>query len=292
MALRIEIFSSDRDKLGEGPLWDVEEERLYWIDSYGCVIHRSDLKGGDRRSWAVPEPIGSMALRQKGGAVLSLRSGFHLLDFGSGEISRIAETHPGEVRPRLNDGKVDRQGRFLAGSMDYAEMEPVGKLFRLDPDLSVSVLDTGIICSNGPCFSPDGRTLYFADSFKRTIFAYDYDTATGLVKSRRNFAVFDGRLSGFPDGATVDSEGFVWSVEVYGGHLARFNPEGVIDRIVGLPVYSTTSISFGGPALDIAFVTSMARPFRGAYHHEVEAGMVFAVHGLGVKGLPEPRFKG
>ena len=92
MALRIEIFSSDRDKLGEGPLWDVEEERLYWIDSYGCVIHRSDLKGGDRRSWAVPEPIGSMALRQKGGAVLSLRSGFHLLDFGSGEISRITST--------------------------------------------------------------------------------------------------------------------------------------------------------------------------------------------------------
>ena len=292
MALRIEVFSTQKDKLGEGPLWDPEGERLYWIDSYGPAVHRADLKGGDRKSWPLSEPIGSMALREKGGAVLALRSGFHFLDFGSGEIKGIVETQPGELRPRLNDGKVDRQGRFVAGSMDYAESEPVGKLFRLDPDLSVHTLDSGIICSNGPCWSPDGKTLYFADSFKKTIFAYDYDTESGDVRSRRNFATFAGRLTGYPDGATVDADGYVWSVEVYAGRLVRFNPEGVIDRIVGLPVYSTTSLSFGGPNLDIAFVTSMARPFNGGYHPEREAGMVFAVHGLGVRGLPEPRFKG
>ena len=89
------------------------------------------------------------------------------------------ETHPGELRPRLNDGKVDRQGRFVAGSMDFEEHDPVGKLFRLDPDLSLHTLDTGIICSNGPCFSPDGKTLYFADSHKKTIYAYSYDTSYG-----------------------------------------------------------------------------------------------------------------
>jgi sugar lactone lactonase YvrE len=290
--LRIEIFSEQKDSLGEGPLWDVKEQRLYWIDSYAPAVHRADLKGGDRKTWKVPEPIGSMALREKGGAVLALRSGFHFLDFESGGVSRIVETHPGELRPRLNDGKVDRQGRFVAGSMDYAEREPVGKLFRLDPDLSLHTLDSGIICSNGPCWSPDGKTLYFADSFKKTIFAYDYDTATGSVRSQRGFATFADRLTGYPDGATVDADGFVWSVEVYAGRLVRFNPEGVVDRIVGMPVFSTTSISFGGPNLDIAFVTSMARPFNGAYHPEREAGMVFAVHGLGVRGLPEPRFNG
>ena len=289
--LRIEIFSDNRDSLGEGPLWDVKEERLYWIDSYGPFVHRADLKGGDHKTWRVPEPIGSMALRERGGAVLALRSGFHFLDFDSGAVTRINETQPGELRPRLNDGKVDRQGRFVAGSMDYAEGEPVGKLFRLDPDLKLTLLDRDIICSNGPCWSPDGKTFYFADSYKRAIFAYDYDTASGDVKSRRIFATFDD-LQGFPDGATVDAEGYVWSVEVYAGRLVRFNPDGVIDRLVGLPVFSTTSISFGGPDLDIAFVTSMARPFKGRYPREKEAGMVFAIHGLGVRGLAEPRFKG
>ena len=118
------------------------------------------------------------------------------------------------MRARLNDGKVDRQGRFVAGSMDFEERDGVGKLFRLDPDLTLHQLDDGIICSNGPCWSPDGRILYFADTTRRTIYAYDYDISTGEVRSRRVFASFD-KLRGFPDGATVDEEGYVWSVEVY-----------------------------------------------------------------------------
>jgi sugar lactone lactonase YvrE len=289
--LRIEILSDRPDQLGEGPLWDVAGQRLYWIDSYGRAIHSADAAGGDRKRWSVPEPIGSMALREKGGAVLALRDGFYAFDFATGEAARIAETQPGELRPRLNDGKVDRQGRFIAGSMDFQEQEPVGKLFRLDPDLSVHTLDTDIICSNGPCFSPDGGTLYFADSFRRTIYAYDYDQASGSVRSRRVFTTFE-RLRGFPDGATVDAEGHVWSVEVYSGRLIRFDPSGVVDRIVGLPVNSATSLTFGGADLDIAYVTSMARPFANEYHREREAGFVFAIHGLGVRGLPEPRFGG
>ena len=289
--LRIEVFSEDRNALGEGPLWDVEEQRLYWIDSYEPSVYSCDINGKDRKKWALREPIGSLALRDHGGAILSLRSGFHALDFKTGDVSRIAETQPGELTPRMNDGKVDRQGRFIAGSMDFEERNPVGKLFRLDSDLSVHELDDGIICSNGPCFSLDGKTLYFADTGKKVIYAYDYDTATGNVCSRRVFASFDNQR-GLPDGATVDAEGYVWSCEVYSGRLIRFDPNGVVDRIVGLPVMSTTSLIFGGPNLDIAFVTSMARPFNGNYHREHEAGYVFAIHGLGVRGVPEPRFKG
>lgn len=289
--LRIEVFCADKDSLGEGPLWDVAEQRLYWIDSYGPAVHRCDPMGGDKRTWRLPEPVGSMALRAGGGAVVSLRSGFHFLDFETGAVTRINETQPGELRPRLNDGKVDRQGRFVAGSMDFEEREGVGKLFRLDPDLTLTTLDTGIICSNGPCWSPDGRTLYFADTTKRVIYAYDYDTATGDVRSRRVFTSFE-KLRGLPDGATVDEEGYVWSCEVYSGRLIRFDPLGVVDRIVGLPVQSTTSLIFGGPNLDVAYVTSMARPMGNEYHREREAGCVFAVHGLGVRGLAEPRFAG
>ena len=289
--LRIEVFSKDRNDLGEGPLWDVEEQRLYWIDSYGPTVYSADVHGMDRKSWTLPEPVGSLALREKGGAIVSLRSGFYALNFKSGEVSRIAQTHSGELTPRMNDGKVDRQGRFVAGSMDFEERNAVGKLFRLDHDLSVHELDHSIICSNGPCFSLDGKTLYFADTGKKVIYAYGYDTVTGNVLSRRIFASFEGQR-GLPDGATVDAEGYLWSCEVYSGRLIRFDPNGVVERIVGLPVQSTTSLIFGGPNLDIAFVTSMARPYNGNYHREHEAGCVFAVHGLGVRGVPEPRFKG
>lgn len=289
--LRIEVLIEDKDALGEGPLWDADEQRLYWIDSYGPAVHSCTADGKDVRHWSVPEPIGSLALRRNGGAVVALKSGFHFLDFDTGAVTRINETQPGELRPRLNDGKVDRQGRFVAGSMDFEERDGVGKLFRLDPDLSLHTLDTDIICSNGPCWSPDGRTFYFADTTRSRIYAYDYDTDTGDVRSRRIFTTFD-QLRGYPDGATVDADGYVWSVEVYSGRLIRFDPNGVVDRIVGLPVQSTTSMIFGGPDLDIAYVTSMARPMDNQYHREREAGCLFAVHGLGVRGLPEPRFAG
>ena len=190
-----------------------------------------------------------------------MRNGFHLYDFATGATTPIADPEREILRTRLNDGKVDRQGRFVAGYMDYEEKDPLGGLYRLDPDLTVTQLDGGIIVSNGPCFSLDGGTLYFADSWTRCIFAYGYDTATGAVLSRKVFTSFArAGLRGYPDGATVDAEGFVWSAEVYGGRLVRFAPDGTIDRLVGMPVDSITSVNFGGADLDILYVTSMARP--------------------------------
>ena len=189
--LRIELLIDAGDQLGEGPLWDVDEQRLYWVDSYGKTVQRSDARGAERRSWPVPEHIGSMCLRERGGAVVALRNGFHFLDLESGAVTPIADPEPDRPRTRLNDGKVDRQGRFVAGAMDYEERDGICGLYRLDPDLSITRLDDGIIVSNGPCWSPDGRTLYFADSFRRVIYAYDYLPASGAVGGRRIFAFFE-----------------------------------------------------------------------------------------------------
>lgn len=289
--VKIEVFSETREKLSEGPLWDEAGQRLYWIDSYGPAIHSCNIGGDARRSWSLPEPIGSMALRARGGAVVALRSGFFLLDFDSGALRQLEQCHPGVLRTRLNDGKTDRRGRFLAGSMDHEESEPIGTLFSLDQNHALSVLDQGFVCSNGPCFSPDGKTLYFADSFRRVIYAYDYDQDEGRVRGRRIFATLEG-FQGYPDGATVDAEGYLWCVEVYAGRLLRFDPAGVLERLIGLPVFSSTSIAFGGPNLDIAFVTSMARPFAGRYPLEKEAGMLFAISGLGATGIAETPFAG
>ena len=290
--LRIEVINDDRDRLGEGPLWDVAEQALYWIDSYGPAVHRLE-PGGGRRTWALPEHVGSIALRRRGGALCSLRSGFHALDFATGDVTLLAEAASPDPRTRINDGKVDRQGRFVAGAMDDEERDPICALYRLDPDARVTELDCGIVCSNGPCWSLDGATLYFADTSKRLIYAYDYDVVTGGVANRRIFVDFAALgFPGYPDGATVDAEDCLWSCEVYRGRLLRFRPDGTLDRVVGLPVESATSVMFGGPNLDIAYVTSMAREVRGVPPRETEAGMLFAVHGLGVRGVPEPRFAG
>jgi len=142
-------------------------------------IWRLDPESGKTESWALARDIGALALRRNGGAVLALDDGFHFFDFQSGKLETASLVDAGQPRTRLNDGKCDRRGRFFAGGMDDKEELKICGLWRLDPDLSVTLVDDGIICSNGPCWSPDDKTFYFADTFQGEIWAYDYDLATG-----------------------------------------------------------------------------------------------------------------
>jgi L-arabinonolactonase len=292
--MRIEVLLDVKTTLGEGPLWDVGQERLYFIDSFDGRVFRTTADGRELRAWDVPQKIGSMALRHDGlGAVLSLQRGFHLLDFKTGEVSLIHDPEPNLPNNRINDGKVDPQGRFVAGSMDTMEEGANGALYSLSTDFKVTKLDKGIVCSNGPCWSPDGRTFYFADTWSGEIWAYDYDVATGGVSNRRTFAKVDTSGGGAADGSTVDAEGFLWNALVYDGKLVRYAPDGSVDRVIDMPVKKVTSVMFGGPNLDILYVTSMAKPPLPRFPGDgVLRGSLFAIHDLGIKGRPEPRFGG
>jgi L-arabinonolactonase len=177
--------------------------------------------------------------------------------------------------------------------MDTMEEGPNGALYRLDPDLSLHKLDDKIIVSNGPCWSPDGRIFYFADTWSGEIWAYDYDLDTGGVSNRRTFAKVDRSGGGAADGSTVDAEGFLWNALVYDGRLVRYAPDGSVDRVIRMPVKKVTSVMFGGPNLDILFVTSMAKPPLPRFPGDgVSRGSLFAIYDLGVRGVPEPRFAG
>ena len=291
--MKISVLCDVKPLLGEGPIWDVERQRLWFIDSLGRRIFRCTEQGGEMAAWTVPSAIGSMALRRAGGAIVALQDGFHALDFDSGELRHIVDPEPDRPGNRLNDGKVDGAGRFLCGSMDMGETDPTGTLWRLDPDLSLHRLEDNIICSNGPCFSPDWHTLYFADSFTGKIRAYDYDPETGNPSNSRTFATLPDDRGGAPDGATVDSEGYVWSACVFDGRIHRFAPDGSIDRVIEMPVCKITSLAFGGPQLDTLFVTSMAEPPLPRHPGDGPLrGATFRIDGLGVTGLPEPRFAG
>lgn len=290
--MEFEFLVDAQNVLGEGPLWDTREERLYWIDSLGNTVNRCRPDGSEIQTWSVPANIGSLALREKGGGVVALQNGFHFIDFDSGECEFIVDPEADNPGTRFNDGKVDRRGRLIAGCMDYDEESGSSGLYRLDADLSCHKLDGGIVVSNGPCWSPDNKTFYFADTWK-AIYAYDYDIDAGEVSNKRVFVPVEDESLGVPDGATVDAEGFIWSAQVYGAKLNRYAPDGTLDRSIDFPIQNITSVMFGGENLDTLFVTSMGhQPVRGKKSTDPRNGGVFAVHGLGVQGLPEHRFAG
>ena len=302
--MKIECILECENHLGEGPVWDVEEGRLYWVDGTGRrvgkpAIWRMDPKTGKVENWILEKDIGALALRKNGGAVMALADGFYFFDFDTGKEELIVEIEADQPRSRLNDGKCDRRGRFFAGGMDDKEELGICGMWRLDPDLSVTRVEEGIICTNGPCWSPDDKTFYLADTFQGEFWAYDYDIETGNVSNRRVFATYHDD-AGLADGSTVDEEGCMWNAQVIGGDLVRYAPDGSVDRRIGMPVKNITSVNFGGDNLDVLYVTSMARVKHPAVHdmfaQEVKpqflAGGLFAVTGLGIRGLPEPRFDG
>lgn len=289
-SVRITRIGATRDQLGESPVWDERRQRLYWIDALAGLIHALDPVTGIADEFSVPAPIGSLALRGDGGAVLALHHGFAHYNFETQALTEGPSTGLDHPKVRLNDGKADPHGRFVAGTMhgDRAQDEaPLGGLYRLDASGALELLETDLAVSNGPCFSPDGRTFYLADSARRIIWAYDYNES-GPLANKRVFANTEAQGSGC-DGATVDTEGCLWSVLVRIGTIARFAPDGTIVRTIDMPVRHPTSVAFGGPGLDVLYVTSISRSHALGDDHP-DAGGLFAVEGLGVRGLPAHRF--
>jgi sugar lactone lactonase YvrE len=278
--------------LGEGPIWD-EQGYLWWVDIKGPALLRYRPHDGAVRRWPLPEPVGAAAQRANGeGMLLALQSGFAFFDPETGALTRLFDPEPENRQNRMNDAKCDAAGRFWAGSMHDPEQDPTGHLFRLDPDLDLRRFPMGFVVTNGPAWSIDGRTFYFNDSAARDIWAYDFDMQQGRLGPRRLFAQFAPE-EGHPDGQCVDAEDHLWTCHWNGGRITRRRPDGSVERTLELPVPLVTSCCFGDEDLSTLYVTSARIALKpSALEAAPLSGGLFAVTGLGVRGLASAKFAG
>jgi L-arabinonolactonase len=297
MDIRIDRIAASRDKLGEGALWDSRMQRLFWVDAVSCLVRSFHPATGAVRDWQLPSHVGSVALmRSTDHLVVALQDGFHALDLRDGAVKPIALPPDLPADARFNDGKTDRQGRFLAGTIlqnPWLRTEGVpcgGALYRLDADRTLARLEGDLRLSNATCFSPAGDKLYFADTPDNEIRVYDYNGATGRLGARRQFV--DTRTVGsMPDGATVDANGCLWVALPQIGAVGQFDPDGVLMRTVKTPCPLPTCPTIGGEDMDELYVTSLQDSGNGRLISEhPDSGHVFRIRGLGVQGVPEVPF--
>ncbi len=268
-------------ELGEGPCWDPDAQSLFWVDVPAARVHRLSA-AGVHSSWDVGRPAGAVVPRASGGLVVAAGNGFLALDPLTGEVSDLAAA-PGQPDTRMNDGKCDRAGRFYAGTMAADESPGKGSFYRLDTDLSVTEIFTGLGISNGLGWSPDNRLMYYIDSLAYRVDVLDYDPDSGRLGERRPFVTL-GSGDVMPDGMAVDAEGGIW-VAVWGGSVVqRYDAGGRLTGVVRLPAANVTSCAFGGPGLDRLYITTAAGPGR-------SAGSLFTCP-AGVPGLPTYPYRG
>ena len=296
MTNQIEVVAEPNNLCGEGPIWDPRENRLLWVD----IINRHVYQLREGR--AEPEiisrglTVSGVALMEDDSLLLAGAAGIHLWR-GQDDYDTIATEHEGE-KLAINDIVADPAGRLYAGSLFWPDgkMEKLGKLYLVDNDGSVRVVDEGIELSNGLGFSPDDRTLYYADSTARAIYAYDVDASTGTLSNRR-VLVRVGTDEGIPDGLTVDSEGYIWSAQWYGAQIVRYDPDGAVHSRVPMPVKQVSCVTFGGPDCTDLYVTTAASSWVGPH---APAGYDFDAPNIGgslyrlrtdVPGRPERRCK-
>lgn len=277
--------------LGEAPCWCPVEKVVYWVDIDGKKVLRYDPVSGDKRIFPQDYEFGCIVKRDGGGFAAATNVGLVHVNEALSKVDVFATPESEIPSNRFNDGKCDRKGRFWAGSTDINETDPTGALYRINGEGTVDLVQPDVIASNGLGWSPDNTTMYFTDTGHNVIYAYEFDLETGALGTRRDFVKVD-EGNGYPDGLCVDAEGFVWSAHWDGWRLTRYDPDGNIDRVVEMPVPLVTSVAFGGDDLDRMYVTTARLDMTESQLQEAPlSGGLFVVD-AGVKGLPDPAYKG
>jgi len=288
------VASATPGLLTEGPRWHAERGELLWVDILGQKLHRGRpaVSGGldSVETYTLDRPVGAVA-PTSGGYLLAAGTGFlHLSE--AGVTRELAQPEAGRTDVRMNDGACDPQGRFWAGTMAYDESPGAGVLYRLELDGSCTPVLSGLTISNGIGWSPDGTTMYLADSGTGCVDAFEFDGATGTLSGRRTL-ISVGEARAVPDGLTVDGEGAIWLALWGGGTVQRHAPDGSLLARLPLPVDRPTSCAFGGDGLATLFVTTARTGLdEAALARQPAAGQVFRFDDVGATGIPCMPYRG
>ena len=282
--IHIEPVGNSRSQWGEGPIW--WRDALYFVDIEGHLVHRFDPADGGEKSWDVGQRVGTVVPRESGGLVIAGDHGLFFLDEESGQLTAIADPEADKPDNRFNDGKCSPDGRFFAGTISLVRKTGDARLYRLDPDLTLHEAFGPVTTSNGIVWSADGKTVFYIDTPRREVLAFDYEA--GHLRNLRG-VVSTAHLDASPDGMAMDADGNLWIAFCHGGCVACFDPEtGAELRRIELPCLETTACAFGGPDLADLYVTTGVHKSVAEEH----AGRLFVIRGLGVRGLPANAFAG
>jgi D-xylonolactonase len=248
----LEIVAQDKNLCGEAPIWDATRNRLLWVDLGRNLVY--EHAAGATRILHRDLMVSGLALNADGGLVFAGATGVHLRATDGAVRTIVADF--------FNDILPDPHGRLYAGTLHWGVdgLERTGELYLIEGAGKIRVVDEGIEIANGLGFSPDDRTLYFADSARRVIYAYDVDAPTGSLSHRRVLVRIPVD-EGLPDGLTVDRDGFVWCAQWYGAQVVRYDPDGRVERRIPMPVRQVSSVIFGGPELTDLYITTAADPW-------------------------------
>lgn len=293
--LKIEVVHDAPMLVGECPLWHDVESALYWVDINGLTVNRVHPASGKFSSWKMGSEPSAIAADGDNNLVVATRKGFVRLNTTSGEIADICPAPYDTAITRFNDGRVDPAGRFWVGTMYEPRDKPAAEMFVLERDRLRQAWSGGMTNSNGLAWSPDGRTMFHADTTSHRIDRYDFDAAGGQVTNRRTIASFStdkaaADYGGRPDGAAVDSEGNYWVAMFEGGRLLKLSPEGELLREIPLPVRCPTAVAFGGADLRTLYVTSASHGRPEAERAQLPlTGKVLCMR-VDVAGLVQPEY--
>jgi len=263
-------ITTEPDALGESPFWHAPEQRLYWVDIVGRRVARVAVDGlqavGAVEHWSLDEEPGCIAPAPNGGLLLALRSGIYRARHWGGPLQRLAAAPYDTTQQRFNDGRCDPQGRLWVGTVHEPKDQPLGALYMLGAQ-GLQRMASGVTTANGLAWSPDGRTLYWADTTAHQVRAFHCDPATGLLREPRVFYQAAPKPPGWawnsptpyggrPDGAAVDAQGCYWSAQYEGARLLRIAPNGQVLQAIDTPMRCPTMPCFGGPDLNTLFITS------------------------------------
>jgi sugar lactone lactonase YvrE len=285
-----EVLVEHNSHIGEGPVWDPRIGALVWVDIPSNVVHTTDPASGETTTRDLGCAVGVVLPRASGGYVAALQDGFYALADG-GEPELIVPIEANDPSTRMNDGEIDPQGRFWAGTMSWEAEPGAGALYRLDPGGRITKMLDGVTISNGLGWSPDGTTMYYTDTVTMRIDQFDFDPASGDIANRREFVTIR-HGGGRPDGLTVDAEGAVWVATWPGYGVHRYLPDGTLDAVIPLPVSNVSSIELGGPDMRDAWITTAWELLSDDEHAKQPlAGSLFHTR-VAVPGRPRVPFAG